>query len=176
MIYMKKATLNDLKSVVSIGRETYSEAFSSQNKPEIMAAYLREAFSEQVVMQWLGKTTIFTYLVIRESDGGIVGYLKLNLSPDQSDFNEKNSLEVERIYLRSSEKGKGYGKQMISFAEAVADDHKCLNLWLGVWEKNESAVMFYKRMGFDIVGKHPFVMDHEIQTDYVMKKSMKGSV
>jgi ribosomal protein S18 acetylase RimI-like enzyme len=43
-------------------------------------------------------------------------------------------------------------------------------VWLGVWEKNEAAIAFYKKMGFEEAGRHSFRMGDELQTDLVMKK------
>jgi ribosomal protein S18 acetylase RimI-like enzyme len=43
-------------------------------------------------------------------------------------------------------------------------------LWLGVWERNEHAIGFYKRWGFELVGTHLFQLGQDLQTDYVMAR------
>jgi ribosomal protein S18 acetylase RimI-like enzyme len=173
---MKKATKEDLERLVSIGRKTYRQAFSLQNSSEVMMAYLQKAFSEDAVRRWFDQPTVLVYLAIRKSDENVIGYLKLNLPPNQTDFNMENSLEIERIYLLANEKRKGYGQQMISFAESVARTCGAGLIWLGVWAENTKGILFYQQMGYKITGQHPFVMGHEIQTDYVMKKTLEGRV
>lgn len=44
-------------------------------------------------------------------------------------------------------------------------------MWLGVWEKNESAIRFYKGLGFVLHGAHSFYLGDEEQTDLIMIKS-----
>lgn len=46
-------------------------------------------------------------------------------------------------------------------------------MWLGVWEKNEPALVFYKRLGFRRIGEHSFYMGEDEQTDYLMAKTLK---
>ena len=45
-------------------------------------------------------------------------------------------------------------------------------LWLGVWEKNEHAITFYKRWGFQGFGAHEFLLGQDRQRDILMKKSL----
>ncbi|MDF2902615.1 MAG: spermine/spermidine-N-acetyltransferase PaiA, partial [Bacillus sp. (in: firmicutes)] len=44
-------------------------------------------------------------------------------------------------------------------------------VWLGVWEKNENALTFYKKMGFVQSGAHSFYMGDEEQVDFIMTKT-----
>jgi ribosomal protein S18 acetylase RimI-like enzyme len=46
-------------------------------------------------------------------------------------------------------------------------------LWLGVWEKNERAINFYHRWGFEKFGEHDFILGDDVQTDWLMKKELK---
>jgi len=41
-------------------------------------------------------------------------------------------------------------------------------LWLGVWERNERAIAFYNRWGFESVGTHIFLLGQDRQTDFIM--------
>ena len=36
-------------------------------------------------------------------------------------------------------------------------EHNKKKIWLGVWEKNENAIAFYKKMGFVQTGVHSFI-------------------
>ncbi|GAY79036.1 negative regulation of sporulation, septation and degradative enzyme [Sporolactobacillus inulinus] len=45
-------------------------------------------------------------------------------------------------------------------------------VWLGVWEKNEKAIAFYKKFGFVQNGAHSFYMGDEEQTDFIMKNPL----
>jgi ribosomal protein S18 acetylase RimI-like enzyme len=47
-----------------------------------------------------------------------------------------------------------------------------VEMWLGVWEKNLSALKFYQRQGFVVFGSHKFNLGDEEQNDYLMKKDL----
>jgi ribosomal protein S18 acetylase RimI-like enzyme len=68
--------------------------------------------------------------------------------------------------------GKGLGLVLLSKAIAVANTLTKSYIWLGVWEKNDKAILFYKKNGFYIIGKHPFLMGEEEQTDFIMRKDL----
>ncbi|MDC7239151.1 MAG: GNAT family N-acetyltransferase, partial [Spirochaetales bacterium] len=103
-------------------------------------------------------------------DGDLpAAYMKVNLPPAQSDLNDRDSLELERIYVKKEYKGRGFGRQLLEQAISIAKEEKCRYLWLGVWEKNEKALEFYTKMGFVKFGSHSFRMGDEIQNDFVMK-------
>ncbi|WP_371873239.1 GNAT family N-acetyltransferase [Lysinibacillus sp. Ag94] len=57
-------------------------------------------------------------------------------------------LEIERIYIRNKYQGKGLGKHLINKAMEIAVAQNKKSIWLGVWEKNDNAIGFYKKMGF----------------------------
>jgi diamine N-acetyltransferase len=41
-------------------------------------------------------------------------------------------------------------------------------LWLGVWERNARAIAFYRKRGFQDVGRHQFLVGTDRQTDRLM--------
>jgi ribosomal protein S18 acetylase RimI-like enzyme len=47
-------------------------------------------------------------------------------------------------------------------------------VWLGVWEKNEKAIQFYKKWGFVQFDKHLFQLGDDAQTDIMMKLQLKA--
>ncbi len=161
-------TENELKTLVGIGRKTYFDTFSRFNTPETMSAYLDEAFDKNKIAGEVANPGSFFYFC--EIEKSIAAYFKLNLPPYQSDRNEPDSLELERIYVIRDFKGIGLGRKIIEFTETFAVENGCKKIWLGVWEKNSSALEFYAKMGFEKCGEHYFRMGEELQTDYILEK------
>jgi diamine N-acetyltransferase len=64
------------------------------------------------------------------------------------------------------------GRVLMDFALQKALELGKKTAWLGVWEKNLSAIAFYQKMGFVKAGQHSFRMGDELQTDWVMKKNL----
>ena len=76
---------------------------------------------------------------------------------------------IERIYIEIKH---GLGKYMLNKAMEVAMERNKRKVWLGVWEKNENAIAFYKKMGFVQTEAHSFYMGDEEQTDFIMTKTL----
>ncbi len=45
-------------------------------------------------------------------------------------------------------------------------------IWLGVWEKNERALDFYKRWGFRVKGAYTIELGKDRQTDLLMERDI----
>lgn len=167
-INIKKCTLEDLSRLQEISYETFNETFKEQNSPENMEACLEKAFNRKQLETELSQRSSQFYFV--EIDGETAGYLKVNTDEAQTEEMGDEALEIERIYIRSPFQKQGLGKYLFNKALEVAMEQNKKKIWLGVWEKNEKAIAFYKKMGFVQTGAHSFYMGDEEQTDFIMAK------
>ena len=162
-----RATPSDLESLMYLSRKTFHEAFHQQNKPENMKEYMDRAFNPAQLMTELENQRSEFYFITDHDRK--VGYIKINQSGAQSDLQDDDSIEVERIYVDASCQGKGLGALLINFAKERAEEMNLKYIWLGVWERNKDAIRFYERHGFEVVSSHEFVMGDDVQTDILMK-------
>jgi len=167
-INIRKCRSDDLEELRTIAYETYDETFRPMNKRATINRYLAEAFDRKKLAAELANPACHFYFLF--ADEQLAGYLKINEAPAQSDLNDPQSLEVERIYVRKAYKGKGLGAHLLHFALQLAEEMQKRSVWLGVWEKNTEAIAFYKKMGFNEAGRHTFRMGNELQSDWIMKK------
>lgn len=167
-IDIRQCLLDELDILRIIGLETFNETFRPMNSPETMDRYLEESFSSEKLEQELRNTNCKFYFIY--SDSNLAGYIKINFAPAQSDFNDPESVEVERIYVRKGHQGKGLGKLSMDFVFQQAQQKNKSYVWLGVWEKNVNAITFYEKLGFEEAGQHSFRIGNEIQSDLIMKK------
>ena len=168
--FLKQCTVSDFNTLRELSIKTYYETFAHLNTPEDMAAYLEDAFNvERFSKELNDPNSVFSFLYCNEQ---IAGYLKLNEAPSQTDINDPSAWEMERIYVTSEFQGEGLGRFLIGQAISIAIERKKKYSWLGVWEKNEKAIRFYKKNGFYEIGTHTFVMGEDVQTDYVMRKDL----
>jgi diamine N-acetyltransferase len=170
-IKITKCTLEDLPALQDISIQTFKETFEQQNSPENMKAYLEKAFnSKQLEVELSNPSSEFFFVYF---DGEIAGYLKLNINDAQSEEMGGEALEIERIYIKSDFQKHGLGKYMLNKAVEIAKELNKAKIWLGVWEKNENAIGFYKKIGFVQIGEHSFFMGDEEQIDFIMMMSLK---
>ncbi|MGO4111031.1 GNAT family N-acetyltransferase [Paenibacillus sp. YAF4_2] len=166
-VTIKECTRENLQLLQEISVETFNDTFKDQNSPENMQAYLERAFNANQLEKELSNTSSEFYFILFNEE--IAGYLKVNRNDAQS---ENESLEIERIYIRSKYQRKGLGKHLFNKAMEIAIKQKIKMIWLGVWEKNENAIDFYEKMGFVQTGAHSFHMGDEEQIDFIMTKTL----
>ncbi|MEC3607405.1 GNAT family N-acetyltransferase [Bacillus glycinifermentans] len=169
-INIKKCTLEDLRKLQEISYETFNETFKHQNSPENMNAYLERAFNlSQLESELSNRSSQFFFVYFHNK---VAGYLKVNINDAQSEEMGDESLEIERIYIKNNFQKHGLGKYLFNKAVEIAKERNKKKVWLGVWEKNENAIAFYKKMGFVQTGAHSFYMGDEEQTDFIMTKTL----
>ncbi len=171
-IHITKATLSDIDQLQKIGRQTFSETFSTGNTEENMRQYLDEGFSlEKLTAELNDKNTQIYFAVL---DNTVIGYLKLNFGQSQTELKEENALEIERIYVLKEFHGKNVGQVLYEKAMQIAKQASASYVWLGVWEENPRAINFYKKNGFLEFDKHIFKLGNDEQTDIMMKLSLEN--
>lgn len=167
---IKKCTLDDLQELQAVSVETFTETFKDQNSPEHLQAYLEHAYQLDKLKQELAVP--YSYFFFIYSDQQVAGYLKLNTDGAQSEPMGDDSLEVERIYVKTAFQKYGFGKQLLNKAIEMATEQNKKNIWLGVWEENDNAIAFYQKKGFVQTGSHSFYMGDDEQVDLIMVKTL----
>lgn len=169
-LIFRQCTQEDLYALQQISRSTFQETFSDQNAPAELQAYLDKAYHEEKLQKELLNENSWFYFLY--PDGSLSGYMKLNEGSAQTEFRDQASLEIERIYILQKFQGFGLGGYLINKAAEMANARGKRYVWLGVWEKNEKALAFYKKHGFYRIGAHPFFVGNDEQTDYIMRKDL----
>lgn len=169
-IVIEKIKIDDIEKLQRIAKKTFFETFSPYNSAENMEKYLNDKFSEEKLLSELkNKDSEFFFAIYL---GDVVGYLKVNSGDAQTELQDKNSLEIERIYVLKDFHGKKVGQILYDKALEIAQNKNLQYVWLGVWEENHRAVQFYKKNGFVEFDKHIFKFGDEEQTDLMMRKKL----
>jgi len=162
---------SEVEALQLLSRQTFIETFAIYNSKEDMHNYLTNNLSLDTLTNELSNPNSKFYFAI-EGDKKI-GYLKLNLGDAQSDLKDPASLEIERIYVLNIYFGKKVGQVLYQKALAMAKDLALKYIWLGVWEKNERAIQFYKKNGFVEFDQHIFILGNDEQTDLLMRLELE---
>lgn len=166
-IIIKKAGPNDIEQLQKIARQTFYEAFSAQNTEADMAKYLDEELSIEKLNAELRDTNTEFYFATL--DDKVIAYLKLNFGQSQTELQDDEGLEIERIYVLKNYQGKSIGQLLSEAAIKIAKEKGVIYVWLGVWEENTRAINFYKKNGFVEFDRHIFMLGNDEQTDIMMK-------
>lgn len=169
-VTIRKATISDLEQLQVISKQTFYETFSYANTEENMCKYIEEDLSEGRLRNEINNPGSEFYFAIHKDE--IIGYLKLNTGYAQTEIKDLNAFEIERIYVLKEYLGKKVGQILFEKAVQVARQKNADYIWLGVWEKNQRAISFYKKNGFTEFGKHIFKLGDDEQTDIMMKREV----
>ncbi len=154
-----------------MSRETFYLAFEHLNSADDMEAYATKAFAHDQLLKEIadpGSTFFFALL-----DEQVTGFMKINTGQAQTEFKDRNSLEVERLYVLAQQQGKKIGSQMLDAAVTMAMQQGRDMIWLGVWEHNVNAIRLYERQGYLRCGSHDFMLGTDRQTDLLMCRVLK---
>ena len=167
-VTIRKATIRDIKLLQKLAADSFNTTYRETIAPHLLAPYIAEHFSlERLTQEFSDEKN--TFLLALDGDQ-LAGYMKLRDGTVPDCVTDKNCLEVERIYADPVQKRRGIGSTLIAEATKEAKSKGRTSVWLGVFQKNTSAVAFYQAKGFEIAGHAIFVMGGEEQDDYVMMK------
>lgn len=166
-IAIKKIGVEQLVPLQEIGRKTFYDTFFESDSEESMKAYLATSFSTEKLTAELENPNSEFYFATQNEV--VIGYLKVNFGSAQTELQDANAVEIERIYVLQDYHGKQVGQLLFEKAMAIAKSNRCDYIWLGVWEENHRALQFYTKNGFVAFDKHIFVLGEEEQTDIMMK-------
>ena len=164
---IEKVTPREIEIVRSIGITTFTETFAGMNSEENMLQYLNHAFSFEKLSDELKDKHAEFYIAYQNKTP--VGYLKINLGKSQTVLKDEKALEIERIYVLKEFHGKKIGQLLFQKALETAENKNVSFVWLGVWEKNDRAIGFYRKNNFVEFDKHIFKLGDDEQTDIMMK-------
>ncbi len=115
--------------------------------------YMEEqAYPEETLREELADPNNLHYIVYDEEELA-QGYLKLRIKGTLNGYEDKDCLEIERIYLHKAATGKGIGKQLMELSETVAKQHHKNRIFLKAMDSSLNAIGFYQRMGYTVCGK-----------------------
>jgi ribosomal protein S18 acetylase RimI-like enzyme len=172
-LFIRLATENDAAVIADLSRLTFYETFARYNTKEDMDKFMNQQFTRQLLMQEVGAPGNIFFLAMQGQEP--VGYARLRESPNPASPGRMNAIEIARIYTRQSVIGTGIGSRLMQCCLDKAVELKKEIIWLGVWEKNTRAIAFYTKWGFEKFGEHPFILGDDLQTDWLMKKTLTNS-
>lgn len=168
MIEMAQNT--DVNTIRDLSIATFAETFASLNTAEDMEQYNERHFSTDELQREIDNPD--STFVVAKVDGDPAGYMKVNVGDAQTEEMLGNRMEVQRLYILRQYKRNGLGTRFMHTAFDMARAQGKSVIWLGVWEHNDAAIAFYKRMGFVQFGSHDFVLGEDRQTDLLMEAAV----
>ena len=166
-----KVTPGHLAMLQQLSKQTFADTYAQYNTEEDMRNYIATEFSDEKLLADINSRYVAFYFAMEGNEP--VGFIKVNYAPSQTDVNDINSLELERIYVLKEHQGKKIGQFLLDAALGITKENDLDYLWLGVWDKNTNAQQFYAKNGFTAFGTHDFMLGSDRQRDILLKLSVR---
>lgn len=165
-IQIRRATISDAAVIRDLAERTFRATYAPYNPADLMEEYVAESFTlDKMHEELVGDGE---YFFLATADDVVCGYAKLRAGLPPAGVVARRPVELERIYVDAVYHGTGVGrllmKTAVSYARAAGFDA----IWLGVWDRNERAVAFYRKWGFSVSGSKIFQFGSDPQTDILM--------
>jgi diamine N-acetyltransferase len=161
-IHIRAASDRDAASLAATAEAMFREAFAATNDPRQMDAYCKGHYSEAIQAEEIARPDM-RVLLVQQGDA-IIAFAQLELRGP--------SAQLHRFYVGRDWHGKGIAQQLMRRCLQMARESRTDRIALSVWVENPRAIAFYRKFGFEITGEQPFVLGTEVQTDYVMSRSL----
>jgi diamine N-acetyltransferase len=169
-VTIRMAGPQDAVLIADMSRRTFFDTFAEYNTPEDMDHFMNEVFTrEELKKEVYDPANIF---IIAFEEDQPLGYVRMREGEAQDVFAGEPTLEIARIYNEKAAIGRGVGSALMKACVDLAIARGKKWLWLGVWEKNDRAIAFYSKLGFEKYDTHDFVLGKDVQTDWLMKKQL----
>ena len=100
-------------------------------------------------------------IYVAREDGEVLGYAfcELREVPFSTTMVPHKSLFIDDLCVDKNIRSKGVGKALFDYVKQEAKKMGCYEVTLNVWEGNDAAIAFYKKMGMQI---------KEYQMEYIL--------
>lgn len=166
---LRQAGAADATALAAHAELTFRLAWSAFNRQEDMDEYCAEHFVPAAVAADLAGAGV--RILLAESEGGLVGYLKTVDGAPCLDLPALLPIEIARCYVTPEWHGRGVAEALMRHTLGAARQRGCDLLWLAVWEQAPRARAFYARHGFVAVGRLPFQLGQDLQEDLVVART-----
>ena len=171
-ITIRSATEKDAELIADLSRQTFYETFAAENTRENMDKFMSQQFTREKLIDEVSQPWHLFFLAFVHDEP--VGYVKLRDGSVPPALLGRSCIEIARIYSVKRMLGKGVGKKIMQTCIDIGIEKRKQILWLGVWENNKTAIDFYTRWGFEKFGEQTFLLGDDLQTDWLMKKTLRA--
>lgn len=171
---IRRAKVSDAPALAELAAGTFTETFAKDNTPEDLEVHLKSAFGVPQQTAEIQDPEVVTLLGFKET--ALIGFAQVRRSSAPSCVVAERPIELHRLYVASAVHGSGVARILMEHAHRVASEFGGSHLWLGVWERNPRAIAFYRKMGFNEVGSHTFLVGTDPQRDLVFAKPLASAV
>lgn len=162
MIEIKLASTGDIKTIQEIANKTWFQTYAPINSREQNEHMFKKWYSTSGLKKQMNEGQEFHILSMNKS---AIAFASLSKQSD-------SIAKLQKLYLLPQFQGLGIGKSLIEYIEKESMKKGVVELVLNVNRQNK-AVHFYIKCGFQIVREENIPFDNYWMNDFVMSKTLR---
>lgn len=157
-------TRNDYATVAALGQTIWHQHYSQIISHEQIDYMLNGRYTADNLGGYLTSASKRLYLV-RDGDTPI-GYFSYARQSEAE-------MKLEQLYLLADYRGRGIGRDMLTFVETAARQLGCTRMMLTVNKQNRDSIRVYEKNGYTVREEAVFdIGNGYVMDDYVMEKEL----
>lgn len=163
----------DALALATVASATFLETYAGIVDGRDILFHCRNTHAVEAYERLLADPARKLFLAEMEPGAAPVGFILLG-PPDLPVATGEDDIELTRIYALHRFHGQGLGPRLMQTAVDWGRERGKARLLLAVYSRNERAVAFYRRNGFEQVGTRIFHVGDNGYDDYVLAKDLRA--
>jgi GNAT superfamily N-acetyltransferase len=167
-IAIRDATDKDALCIAALGMQVFLDTYATEGIRPSIAREALDSFSPTNISEVIARSD--TVIIVAEIDHHLVGFAQVAMTIGHDLVSHPNSSELQRLYIQEKFTGRGVGYRLLQAAEKSAYLSGASLLWATVWAKNNRALTFYPRQGYEHVGSPSYTFQNETHENQLFAK------
>ena len=161
---------SDAGTIAAVATHVFLDTYAAAGVRPDLAREVFELCSERAFAAALGEP--HRRFVLATTEAGVVGFAELLLRDQVADVESVSGAELVRLYVQPQSRGSGIGRALVEQTEELVVAASLRSLWLTVWELNEPAIAFYRRIGFREAGAGRYTYEDQVYGTRIFAKEL----
>ena len=170
-IHLRPGENTDAVLIAAVATHVFLDTYAADGVRPDLAREVFEFCSAQAFAAALAEPE--RRFLIASTEAGVVGFAELLLNDRPAEVEGITGAEVVRLYVQPGSHGTGVGRALLGRCEELVAASSLPSLWLTVWERNEAAIGFYRRMGFTDAGAGTYTYEDQVYGTRIFAKETR---
>jgi ribosomal protein S18 acetylase RimI-like enzyme len=167
-ILIREAGLGDEQRLAAVGAATFLESYAGVLSAEDILSHCATQHSPTVYEDWLIGGEARLWLAEAEEGRAPVGFIVMTPPDLPLPGIGPSDVEIRRVYVLHRFHRDKVGWRLMKTAMDAARRTGRKRVLVGVYGQNHTAITFYKRVGFTVVGERKFRVGETLHDDLVL--------
>lgn len=168
-VVYRQPRLEEVERLAALGSNLFVDTFGHLYSPENLRSFLDRVHSPAGVLSDLQSGSVYW---IAEVDNEWIGYCKFGSVHVPIEETREKGVELKQLYVTRPYHGKQVASHMMKLFNNWARQQQAEVAFISCWSENARALAFYRRYGFEVVGRYHFMVGDHADEEFILKRAI----